>query len=36
MIEIPLKVGHRWHASEKALRWRADDGPTLKAGLLAL
>ena len=38
MIEIPLKAGHRRRASETPMsfRWRADDGPRLNAGLLAL
>ena len=29
-------AGHRRPASEMAFRWRADDGPTLNAGLVAL
>ena len=31
-IEILLLVGHHW----PAFRWRADSGPTLNAGLVAL
>ena len=30
-IQIPLKAGHHWQ-----FRWRANDGPTLYAGLVAL
>ena len=36
---IPLKVGHYRPASETPFKrrgWRADDGPTLNAGLVAL
>ena len=38
-IQIPLKVGHHRPVSEtpfKCVCWRADDGPTLNAGLVAL
>ena len=39
-IQMPLKPGHHRPASKKAIqmafRWRADDGPTLNAGLVAL
>ena len=35
-IQIPLKAGHHRPTSEMAFRWRADDGPTLNAGLAAL
>ena len=37
-IQIPLLAGHQWPASETsiAFRWRADDGPTLNDGLVAL
>ena len=31
MIKIPLKAGHH-----RAFDWRADDGPTLNAGLVVL
>ena len=38
IIQIPLLAGHQWPASETpmAFRWRADDGPTLNDGLVAL
>ena len=35
-IQISLKAGHHRPASEMAFRWRADDGPTLNAGLVVL
>ena len=38
-IQIPLLAGHQWPASKtpfKWRRWRADDSPTLNAGLVAL
>ena len=39
-IKIPLLAGHYRLASETPLKWRflwrADDGPTLNAGLVAL
>ena len=35
-IKIPLLAGHHRPASETPLKWRADDGPTLNAGLVAL
>ena len=34
VIQIPIKVGHHWPAIEMAFRWRANDGPTLNAGLV--
>ena len=34
--QIALKAGHHRPASETAFRWRADDGRTLNAGLVAL
>ena len=36
MVKIPLKVDHYRPASETPFtcRWRADDGPTLNAGLV--
>ena len=40
MVQIPLLAGHQWPANEKAIKmafcWRAYDGPTLNAGLVAL
>ena len=33
---MPLKVGHHQPASEMGFRWRADSGPQLNAGLVAL
>ena len=40
MIQIPLLAGHQRPTSETpfkmAFRWRADDGPTLNAGFVAL
>ena len=39
-IQIALIAGHHWPANETpfkmAFRWRADDGPTFNAGLVAL
>ena len=35
-IKIQLKSGHHRPASEMSIKWRADDGPTLNAGLPAL
>ena len=35
-IEMPLKVDHHRPASETPFRWRADNGPQLNAGLVAL
>ena len=39
-IQIALKAGHHWPASDRPFKWhfccRADDGPTLNAGLAAL
>ena len=35
-IQIPLEAGHDRPASEMAFHWRADDRPTLNAGLAAL
>ena len=38
-MQISLKAGHHRPASETplmAFRWRADDGPTLNAGLVVL
>ena len=33
---MPLLAGHHRPASEMAFLWRADDGSTLNAGLVAL
>ena len=33
---MPLKVGHHQPAIEMAFLWRADNGPPLNAGLVAL
>ena len=35
-IQIPLLAGHQRPASETPFRWRADDGPTLNAGLVVI
>ena len=36
-IEMPLKVGNQWPASQTPFhRWHADNGPPLNAGLVAL
>ena len=37
-IQIALKVAghHNWPASGTPFKWRADDVPTLNAGLIAL
>ena len=35
-VQIPLKAGHHRPASETSFKWRADNGPTLNAGLVAL
>ena len=35
-IQVAHKASHPWPASEMAFRWRADDGPTLNAGLAAM
>ena len=35
-IKMPLLAGHHRPASEMAFLWRADDGSTLNAGLVAL
>ena len=36
MIQIPLSAGHRRPTSETPFRWRADCGPTLNTGFVAL
>ena len=33
---MPLKMGYHRPAISMAFRWRADDGPPLSAGLVAL
>ena len=33
---MPLKMGHHRTAISMVFRWRADDGPPLNAGLVAL
>ena len=36
MVQITLKAGHYRPASEMVFRGRADDGPILNSGLVAL
>ena len=33
---VTLKAGQQWPASITLFRWRANDGPSLNAGLVAL
>ena len=35
-MQIPLLAGHQRPVSETPFLWRADDGPTLNAGLVDL
>ena len=35
-IQIALEAGHHRSNSETPFKWRANDGPTLNAGLVAL
>ena len=35
-VQIPLIAGNQRNAILMAFRWRADDGPTVNAGLVAL